>query len=107
MVERIAKLCEQKFCQFLHLRLLTYHAELIDVDARSQAKAFLTFFVCGTRRGGELWFEINRVKPCLVLLNVFLHQLLPSWWALLFMPCPSQQRLQKMAQFVAKLIKFK
>ena len=63
MVEQIAKLCEPKSYQFLHLRPLTCHAELIDVDARSQAKAFLTFFVCGLRRGGELWFEINRVKP--------------------------------------------
>jgi hypothetical protein len=44
MVEQSAKLCEPKSCQFLHRRRLTCHAELADVDARSQAKAFLTFW---------------------------------------------------------------
>ena len=39
MVEQIAKLCEPKSYQFLHLRPLTCHAELTDVDARSQAMA--------------------------------------------------------------------
>ena len=39
MVEQIAKLDAPMSCQFSHLRPLTCHAELTDVDARSQAMA--------------------------------------------------------------------
>jgi hypothetical protein len=45
MVEQNAKLYAPKSCQFLHQRRLTCHAVLTGEDARSQAKAFRTFFV--------------------------------------------------------------